>query len=713
MKPYIATISLLCTTLHPLTGHAQDVAAAEESAPPLYSAVEFGLGYSSADAFRFGRYSGLTDAGPFLLGDIDARHYTEDGGFWRARGTNLGLDSRYLRLEAGQRGRQHYFLEYDRLPNNETDTARTPFLGVGTGTLTLPAGFSMAGVNGLLLPFDIETTRERIGLGATFIPRRHWSLDVAYRHETRGGVDRIGSVISNGAGGGNGGGGNGGGGNGGGGNGGGGGGGNGLLGNATAALLPEPIDYTTRLVDVTLNYARGKGSLELGYHLSLFDNGNRALTWEDPFAPGSFGSQALEPDNEFHQLTLTGSYALPYKSQVTAFLSRGRMSQNDAFLPYTVNPAVVTAPLPRTSFDGEVWVTTAQLALSSRPASRLRLNARYRHDARDNNSPIDTYDYIVADSDPGTPLANRPLGYARNQLDLSANYRINTAMSLRGGYQYDDMSRDYANAERADTKEHTLFAKWKVEPHEKVDLDLHAETGRRDGSNYQPPIGDNPALRKYHLADRDRIRTGAALTVMPTNRLDLTASADYIREDYDNSVIGLTAATRPTWTVDVAWRPHDAVTTHAWYTREAIESSQAGSEAGTPVPDWNADFDDTVHSAGLGARISGIRSKWDIGADLAYTRTSGAVTLTNLAPPFTVDPFPDLASTLSSLKLWTLYHYRRNLSWSLGYRYERYRADNWALDNLQADSVNNLLLLDEETADYDVHVVTASVRYHF
>ena len=65
------------------------------------------------------------------------------------------------------------------------------------------------------------------------------------------------------------------------------------------------------------------------------------------------------------------------------------------------------------------------------------------------------------------------------------------------------------------------------------------------------------------------------------------------------------------------------------------------------------------------------------------------------------------------MKLWTEYHYRRHIAWKLGYRYERYRADNWALDNLQADSVANLLLLDEATPDYDVHVIAASVRYRF
>jgi len=692
IKIPVTMISLLVMSLNPLTGLAMDESApAEEQLPPLYSAVELGIGYSSDDAYRFGRYNGLEDEGPYLLGEVDARSYTEDGRFWRARGTNLGLNSRYLRLEAGRQGQQQYFIEYDRLPNYESNTARTPFLGIGSGSLTLPAGFNIANVNSFLLPFDIETTRERIGLGARFIPRRNWKLDVAFRHETKGGTDRIGSVIAKGIGG-----------------------GAGLLTNATAALLPEPVDYTTKLVDVTLHYAKGKGQFDIAYHLSLFENGNDALSWEDPFAitvDGVFdGRQSLEPDNEFHQLAFTGSYQLPYQSRITGLLSAGYMTQDQAFLPYSV---VAGAALPRNSLDGEVWQTTAQLALNSRPASNVRLYARYRYDERDNNSPIDTYAYIVADdsSVAFAPVTNRPLGYQRDQFDLTLNYRISTGTSLRTGYRYDAMSRDYQNVERADTSENTLFAKWKMEPHAKVDLSLHAEAGTRDGSNYQPPPGENPALRKYHLADRDRTSVGASINYMPTERLDITASADYIRDDYDNSVIGLTGSTQPTWTVDVAWQPRSDITATAWYTREDIESSQAGSEAGLSVPDWTAEFEDTVDSAGIGARITGIRSKWDVGADIVHTRTTGEVDLVNLAGG--VMPYPDLKTSLTSLKLWTQYRYRKDLSWKLGYRYERYRADNWALDNLQADSVANLLLLDEETPDYDTHVIAASVIYHF
>jgi MtrB/PioB family decaheme-associated outer membrane protein len=450
------------------------------------------------------------------------------------------------------------------------------------------------------------------------------------------------------------------------------------------------------------------------------------LTWDNPFfdpnnpdpnnpVASQRGSQSLAPDNEFHQVMLSGSYLLPYSSQLTGLVSTGRISQDQGYQPYTVNPAIadVTDPLPRDSLDGEVWVTTAELGLASRPLPKLRLTAEYRYDKRDNDTNVDSYDVVVADGyNPAGTIENRPLSYDRNQVELTANYRINSSMSLRGGYSYDDMSRDYTNAERENTREDTLFAKWKIKPHTAVDLALYAEASSRDGNNYQPLENENPAMRKYYLADRDRSKVGASVIYMATDTLDLAASADYIEDDYDSTDIGLTKSTLPTYTLDASWRPREDLTTHAFYTREDIRSNQSGSEAGAVIPDWKANFDDTVDTYGLSAKMTGIRGKWDVGADLAYSTAQGAVDMKNLTPGG-VTPYPDQETHLTSLKLWTQYHYRKDISLKLSYWYEDYSADDWALDNLQENSIGNLLLLGEDTQDYNVQAIAASIIYRF
>lgn len=668
----------------------------------MHGSLEGGVGYVSDDAYRFGRYTGLQQQGAYAVGDLDARAFDEDGGYWRARGTNLGLESRYLRVEGGIRGQQQYFMEYDGIPDYRSDSGASPYLGVGSGLLTLPSGFDIdTTLAGDLQPLKIETERERIGLGTTLFAPQHWRLEVAVNHETRDGIDRIGGAIAGTPGHGGGGGGD-------------GGGGGGIVGNTTAALLAEPIDYTTDLVDVSLQYARDRGSIDLGYHVSLFDNDERSLTWEDAFAPGVFGSQALAPDNQFHQVSLSGTYLLPDSSHLTALVSTGRMTQDEDFQAYTVNPGVATLPLARDSLDAEVWVTTAQLKLATRPLPKLRLNAEYRYDERDSNTAVNDYDVVVADAfnRPGT-VENRPLSYERNQFELSANYRIGAATSLQGGYRFDDMSRDYTVLDWQDTEEDTLFVKWKHRPHEAVDLALYAEAGDRDGSGDPDFPGENPALREYYLADRERSSYGASLNYQAADNLSLGASADYLQDEYDDTEIGLTESRQPSYTLDAAWQPRENLTTHAFYTREDIDSKQSGSAAGTTTPDWKADFDDTVDTCGIGAKLTGIRGRWDVGTDLVYSRSRGEADLHDLAAPGTEVPYPDLETTLTSLKLWTQYHYRSNISLKLSYWYENYSADDWSLDHLQPDSIGNLLLLGEDTQDYHVHAFAAAISYRF
>jgi hypothetical protein len=178
--------------------------------------------------------------------------------------------------------------------------------------------------------------------------------------------------------------------------------------------------------------------------------------------------------------------------------------------------------------------------------------------------------------------------------------------------------------------------------------------------------------------------------------------------------VGLTEATQPTYTLDVSYQPARDVTTHAYYTREDIESTQYGWEADPAlVRDWKAEFKDTVDTFGIGAKLTEIRGKWDVGADLTYSRATGESDLTSLSAPGTEDQFPDLETELTSLKLWALYRYRHNLAFKLSYWYEDYSADNWAYDGLKENSVSNIVLLGEETQDYDTSVIAASLIYHF
>jgi len=674
-----------------LTEEGEPIVPEEIISRQILNEMEIGIGYVSDDAYKFGRYNGMQEKGPFVIGDFKGRYFEEDGRFWSIRATNLGLESRYLRLEGGVQGSYKFFLEYDELPNYKNNTVKSPFLGIGGDLLTLPSDFDInTNLDTYLNNFELETQRRRTKAGVNFIPKENWQFDIDVSHENKQGVDATGGAIASGT--------------------------NMMVGNTTIAILPEPIDQDTDIVNAKLSYASDNGQVDLKYEMSIFDNNYSSLTWQDPFNTAAAGSMSLAPDNEFHQLSLTGGYALPYQSRLTGFVAMGRMTQNQNYNPYTINNNATTAPLPQTSLDGEVLTTNAQLKLVSRPISSLRLNAELRYNERDNQTSVATYDYVILDSDNFTNTAtNRPFSYKNNRFNLDANYRFNAITSLRGGYKYNEMKRSYTNAERDTTKEDTLFAKWKIKAHSTVDVALFAEASKRDGSDYSSLATENPAMRKYYLADRDRTKVGGIIDYMATEKLFLSARVDYNEDDYTDSVIGLTEATQPVYTIDFSYQPRHNITTYGYYTYETIESSQAGSALGTETPDWEADFEDAFDTIGLGAKWTDL-GKWDIGADIVLSKSNGSSVMKSLAVPGTEGQYPDTKTELASVKLWTDYNYSKQLVYKVGLWFEEYSADNWAVDGLQPydpAAVENVLLLGNETLDYNVYVLTASLSYRY
>ena len=146
-------------------------------------------------------------------------------------------------------------------------------------------------------------------------------------------------------------------------------------------------------------------------------------------------------------------------------------------------------------------------------------------------------------------------------------------------------------------------------------------------------------------------------------------------------------------------------------------TSSTGSGGGaipTPGP-WQADFDDTFDTVGVGAKWTDL-GKWDLGADLLFSRAVGHIEMKHQNPAIVEDQFPDNLTEMYSIKLWTDYNYSKRLVYKFGYWYEEYLVDNWAIDGLEPYDptvVANTLLLGNTTMDYEVRVFTVSASYRF
>jgi len=755
------TLSAAVMSVFALPGWAiaQDDDAIRELTRPA-SEIEFGLGHVSKDSFKFGDYTGLEDEGGYLIGNIDliGRPDPLSGSarYWSLTGTNLGLTSRNLRLQYGIQGNYKFSFEYDQLPKLRTDSARTVFNGAGGTNLTLPAGWAAitaadaanttaataaraAKINPFLQRIDVEHERKNYKLGFSKFLSQTLEIKADFRHETKEGTKITGAVIGNSG------------------------------GNPRSVLIPEPIDYVTNEFEATLAYSTAVAQFQVGYHLSLFNDRNASLMWQNPYAaiggwaaaagfPTGQGQLGLPPDNQFHQLSASAGYNLAERTRLTANLALGRMTQDEPFLPYTVNPALaVTTPLPRASLDGRIDTTVLNLNLTSRPMPKLNLRASYRYDDRDNKTPQAQYVYIGGDSTTQvvcpTPLdtcvsdrvrRNLPISSTQNQLKLAADYAVLPRTKLNVGYDYETIKRTFEEVGK--TKEHTYHVGVRRGFSQDISGGLTWAHSKRDGSTYlgngpylasyspaftgpQAATGtqfdNHPLLRKFTMADRERDKVRFSVNAAPHERVALQFRADFNQDDYKNSILGLTDTRSQSYTLDASVTPQQNVTAYAYYTRDNYESNQKGraftaankAAEATPLTstqDWLQTADDRIDTIGLGFKIAGIRGRLDLGAEYTYSHATGKINvITGAAIAPAGQPLPDLVSQVNSLRLYGKYKLRKNATLNLTFVHEKLKTADWAYDNVASSTMPLVIGTGQLAPNYSVNVIGVSLSYRY
>jgi MtrB/PioB family decaheme-associated outer membrane protein len=648
--------------------------------------VELGAGYVSEDSFKFGEYNGLKEEGYYLIGDATARYRDEDADYVDLRARNLGLDSRSLDIEGGRQGKYRLFLNYNEIPHYISDSVQTPYRGNGGTTLSLPPGWvtagSTAGMTELaasLQGVDLKTQRKRLGLGLALIPAKHWETGVSFRHEVRDGQKAsAGSFFF------------------------------------STAQLVEPVDYVTDEVEASATYSTGKWQTRLAYYGSFFSNNDSALTWQNAYNPivagADAGQRALPPDNQFHQLQLSSAYRLGGHTRLSGDIAVGRMEQDEDLLAATVNPNLAVA-LPRTSADAKVDTLTANLKVNSAINRKLQLNAAWRYNDRDNKTPSEVFNWVTTDAFLAAPRRNLPYSFTDMSARLGADYRISRITRVSGGYDYTKKERTHQEVN--DTTEDTFWAKVSVRARENLDLALKAAHADRSTSDYNPVAeidpAQNPLLRKFNMADRERDTASVQASFIPHERVTIGLSLGYSQDEYTNSVLGLTKSRETDINADASLILTEATSLHVNAGRQLIKSRQVGSQTFS-TPDWSAKNEDTYDSFGIGIRHQLIKDKLDVGADYVLSRSTGQVKVETGAPNA---EFPDLRADLDSVKLYADYRLKDNLTLHAAYWYEHYNSKSWMLDGVDPATISSAISFGEDSPDYDVHAIMMSLRYRF
>jgi MtrB/PioB family decaheme-associated outer membrane protein len=646
--------------------------------------IELGVIGVSDDSARFGKYTGLNESGAYLDANIDYTLRSENARYLKILGTNLGLDSRFIGVRGGQQGAWDLEVYYDQLPRNVFDDTATPFLGTDSSSLTLPANWVRAGntqgmtaLDATLRKQDIQQERQTLGAGLDVTPWKKLSLIADYRR-----TQLEGNRLQPGA----------------------------FLGSSTE--LAQPIDFTTDDLKFGVGYGGASWNAELSYLGSFFRNSEPDYAWDNPYTTGNVdrGSQAQPPDNDFQQVALAGGWRGPKRTTLTGRIATGRMEQNEQFVPYTRNPAIVTQPLPQQNLAGKVDTTNVYLRATSSPWRPLRLNAEYRLDDRDNKTTVATYDYVITDIVPGPMASNLPYGYKRQTYALDADVRVLSGVRIAFGWDFRNMERTLQ--ERVDMDTNRLWTKLRVQPASAIDASLLLATEKRDGSEYTTlttGAPQNPLMRKYYMADRDRDEIEFRLGWLASDAVNLGFLGRYAEDKYDKSEIGVREASDMSLTLDGSIAIGKGGSIYGALTRETIKSEQANSQ-NFADPNWLGDTQDEFDTAVVGLTLAELTDKLSLDVDYTYSQSTGDVAIA-IANSTQDGAFPELETKLHSFRISLDYDLSESTTVRVGYWYEHYRSDDWALDGVQPATVPNLLSLGANAFNYDVSTFLVSFVY--
>jgi hypothetical protein len=107
--------------------------------------------------------------------------------------------------------------------------------------------------------------------------------------------------------------------------------------------------------------------------------------------------------------------------------------------------------------------------------------------------------------------------------------------------------------------------------------------------------------------------------------------------------------------------------------------------------------------------MDGIGENIDLFFD--YTRTDGETEILVTGSSVSPDPLPDLESVMDSLRLGMRFYLSGRMSIDATIRWERFEAEDWALEGVEPDTIPNLLSMGASPYDYDVWVLGVGFTY--
>jgi MtrB/PioB family decaheme-associated outer membrane protein len=670
----------------PTPAPAQPAAAAPDEDTrslfePTWRQFEIGGRISSVegDPARWQRYRDLRDGVLFTNARYE-HEWAATGQRFQAAADNVGWrDGRYVGMLERQ-GRFSVTGSWDGIPQFYSVDTATPYTGNGA-TLTLDDATQRSIQNkqatlSAYVPqavqFDMIERRDTGLVSASINATRQLQLTTTFRTQKHVGELPFGASFG--------------------------------FSNDVEVALP----YTSRTNDFGLGaeWSNQRNMLRVAYDGSWFNNNDDTLVWDSPLQlddtsslPGR-GRMSMWPTNQANTFSVAGSSKLAARTQFTGFLSYGVWSNDSMLQPFTINSQLPVIALPRATTEAQANVFATNLGIVSRPADDWRVTARLRTYNFSNQMPATTItDYVSYDSSVNQSHTNGPFVYSHARGTITADATWTGLASVALGVGYARNHGGYDHRIFADTNEgvFTLTADAVTLPWGSVRA--QAEFSDRTGSDLDEAslvqIGEQPALRHYDIANRERRKFEGQLNLVPSEIWNVSVNAGVGTDQYGDSYFGLQESSFRVAGIALDFARPNGLGAGASYSYERYagfhvsRSSGSETEFVDPARDWTTDSSENVHYFSLYltppriGRNTEARLVYDY-SDARANYVYGIAPGSPLVPP---NQLPEAYNTLHELRAELRHRLSTRLGLTVSYVFEDFKVYDFALDPSVVDSI--------------------------
>jgi len=699
----LLVISTLCLALTPALALAQDVP------PALVGSIDFGVRGTSITGDN-SRHERFRDLGDGLFLESFRWKVQASGWFMDFAADHAGRkDQRYTAAFA-KPGQFKGWAQWDQIPMLLSTSTRTPFSSTVAGEFRLddavqlglqnlsstqrPAAL-LALVNGSPT-FELKSRRDTLEGGFELLPTLNSSIKVNVRRADREGAQPYGAA----------------------------------WGHSQVVEFAAPVDHRLTDIEASAEVEKGPALLRAGYTGSWFTNNVTSAIVDNPLRAtdisGTAASARLSLPVSNTLLGVNGmvSVKLPSKSRLTAYGTLSTLKDdNGAILPLTINSALApsASALSRSTLDGEARISGLNLSFTSRPNSLIALGARMKYYDYDNRTASVTLTqrvgYDGSLSNLATPTHTEVYGVKRLNFDADVRFSPKgpAALTLAYGRYADERTHRIFE----ETVDNVFRAKLDTLSTGIISVRAMYERAQRRGSGFDVDVlthaNEQPGMRHYDLADRDRDRFTLVASFMPVANWALNVSSAIGRDDYNDSLFGLRDNNHDVYTIGFDGTPSERVGLSASYSYEDYRSLQRSRQANPgvqftdPSRNWATDADDTVHSVVANLDLMQLAEKLDLHLSWDYNRTratyeyiTGAVPDRTLPEEVIVDTTLPTPVALPPVKsdLWrgtvdAIYNINRRIAIGVTYWYDKYKVEDFTLDSTAQNTLTagtNVLL---------------------